>query len=317
MINSVRNTVLSILNKNNYGYISPSDFNQYALQAQMELFTNYFSEYNKYINAENARQSGTDYADRTRELAEVLDGFLESKYLVPINTAAANSTNRFYAPSLITTGSDYYMVNKVVYYTNRITTGQPSAVASFTLTNTGTNFTTLAVAAGDTVLNTVTFLSTTVASVTSSTVLALNDDIFTNAGTDRYAIFSQSSTAEAERVNSSKIFALNMSNLTRPSNTFPAYVIEGNEIKAYPTPISGYGAVFMTYFRYPYAPKWTYSTLTSGEPVFNASQPDYQDFELPEDDEYTLVCKILEYCGISIRETQVAQFAMAKEQQQK
>ena len=30
MINSVRNTVLAIINKNNYGYISPGDFNLFA-----------------------------------------------------------------------------------------------------------------------------------------------------------------------------------------------------------------------------------------------------------------------------------------------
>ena len=50
MINSVRNTVLSVLNKNNYGYISPSDFNLYAYQAQMELYEEYYSNYNKIIN---------------------------------------------------------------------------------------------------------------------------------------------------------------------------------------------------------------------------------------------------------------------------
>ena len=38
MINSVRNTVLSVLNKNNYGYVSPSDFNLYAQNAQVEIF---------------------------------------------------------------------------------------------------------------------------------------------------------------------------------------------------------------------------------------------------------------------------------------
>ena len=42
MINSVRNTVLAIINKNNYGYISPSDFNLFAKQAQLDLFDEYF-----------------------------------------------------------------------------------------------------------------------------------------------------------------------------------------------------------------------------------------------------------------------------------
>ena len=44
MINEVRQTVLAILNKNNYGYISPGDFNLYAEQAQLDLFDEYTLE---------------------------------------------------------------------------------------------------------------------------------------------------------------------------------------------------------------------------------------------------------------------------------
>ena len=55
MINSVRKTVLSVLNKNNYGYITPDDFNLYAKQAQLDIFDDYFYDYNYQINKENAR----------------------------------------------------------------------------------------------------------------------------------------------------------------------------------------------------------------------------------------------------------------------
>ena len=69
MINSVRQTVLSILNKNNYGYVSPSDFNLFAKQAQLDIFEDYFYQYNYQINKEkNARQSGTGYADIKKRL---------------------------------------------------------------------------------------------------------------------------------------------------------------------------------------------------------------------------------------------------------
>ena len=60
MINSVRNTVLAIINKNNYGYISPSDFNLFAKQAQLDIFDEYFILYNQQLNEENARVSGSD-----------------------------------------------------------------------------------------------------------------------------------------------------------------------------------------------------------------------------------------------------------------
>ena len=71
MINSVRNTVLAILNKNNYGYISPSDFNLFAKQAQLDIFDDYFYQYNQLINQENARLVGTGYADIRKGYEEV------------------------------------------------------------------------------------------------------------------------------------------------------------------------------------------------------------------------------------------------------
>ena len=78
MINEVRNTVLSILNKNNYGYISPSDFNLFAKQAQLDIFEQYFYGYNRQINQQNnrlGRLSGSGLADLKKQLAEVIDTF--------------------------------------------------------------------------------------------------------------------------------------------------------------------------------------------------------------------------------------------------
>ena len=76
MIDSVRSTVLAALNKNNYGYLSQSDFNLYAKQAQLEIFENLFYQYNTQINLENVRRSGTDYADISKGIREVIELFL-------------------------------------------------------------------------------------------------------------------------------------------------------------------------------------------------------------------------------------------------
>ena len=92
MINSVRNTVLAIINKNNYGYISPSDFNLFAKQAQLDIFDEYFTNYNQQINEENARISGTGYADLKLGYEEVIDSFAVTKTLVQ------NVNNIYYLP---------------------------------------------------------------------------------------------------------------------------------------------------------------------------------------------------------------------------
>tara|TARA_R110000823_G_scaffold14204_2_gene47033 strand:- start:1192 stop:1524 length:333 start_codon:yes stop_codon:yes gene_type:complete len=102
--------------------------------------------------------------------------------------------------------------------------------------------------------------------------------------------------------------------LTNPTEMFPAYVQNGSAITVFPDTINGATQVQAQYIRYPKDPKWTYVSLTNGEPLFNASQPDYQDFELAIDDQVDLVIKILQYAGMSIREVQAVQFAKAEEQ---
>lgn len=238
MINEVRNAVLAILNKNNYGYISPSDFNLYAANAQMELYEEYFSSYNKVINAENARGSGTGYADIEGPLAETLETFLQIDSLTHI------ADNKYYAPSIFTTGYTAYMINKIVCF-------DPD---------------------------------------------------------------TEEQIGEAEKVSNTSISMLVSSNLTAPSREYPAYTLVQNTIYVYPTTINGDNSLECSYFRHPKPPKWTYITLSNGEPAFDQSQSDYQDFELPQEDGYKLVTKILEYCGMEIREQEVTQFGMAQQQ---
>jgi hypothetical protein len=240
MINSVRNTVLSILNKNNYGYISPSDFNLLALQAQMELFEEYFSSYNKVINAENARLSGVNYADIEKNIAEVMESFLRNDYLTQVSPL----TNEYYMPSLTTTGYNEYMISRLTCYD-------------------------------------------------PNTSLRLGD---------------------AARLNNEKLYLLLDSPLTAPTNKYPSYILQGDVISVYPETINGVNSLKCAYFRSPIPPKWTYISLSNGEPVFDPSQPDYQDFELPPEDEYKLVTKMLEYCGVEIRELELSQFGTAQQQ---
>lgn len=316
MINSVRNTVLSVLNKNNYGYISPSDFNLYCTQAQMEIFEEYFSSYNKAVNMENQRLSGTDYANVAQPLAETLELFTVEDFLFPVFNGIGDSVNQFFAPSLSTTGNEAYMINKVISYTNLLNSGTSDigVVIPFQLVAPppGT-FLSDGMAVGDIVLNETTHQFAYVNSVIANNQLGLTEDIFTVTAQD-YRVYSAKDYSEVEKVSNGKISALNASLLTAPSLMFPAYTLTDGRLNTYPVSINGYGAIKATYFRYPKPPKWTYVSLFNGEPSFDQSQPDYQDFELPQEDEYKLVMKILQYCGMSIREVQVTQFALAQEQ---
>ena len=307
MINQVRNTVLSVLNKNNYGYISPADFNLYAENAQMEIFEEYFSNYNKAVNMENARSAGSDYAEIEGPIAETLETFLVTDFL-------SKAGKYYYAPSETTTGTVSYYILNVLCRSNVLVEGVNTSVSANELVCATGFFTTWGIQEDDIVVNITTNKTARVNSVISNSVISLDTNIFT-ATPQSFVVISQD-VKEADKVSDGKINMLNSSLLTKPSNIFPSYTLEGDILKVYPTTINKFGQVQAVYFRHPKVPKWTYSTLSNGEPVFNQSQPDYQDFELPLEDTYRLVMKILQYCGMSIRETEVTQFGMVQEQQQ-
>jgi len=300
MINSVRNTVLSILNKNNYGYISPADFNLFAKQAQLDIFEDYFYQYNNQINKENnrlSRLSGTGYADIKKGIEEVIDSFSVTSFLTRVNA-------NIYSLPL-----DYYLINKIFYYPNQLTSGTTTGTTAGKLDDSDANFSGV-VNIGDIVINTTDSTSAFVTAVANTSLSISNDIMITG---ENYAIYNNKNIAEVERVNQDKIFYLTNSNLTSPNTQYPAYVLEGNNITAYPTSISGVADLQTQYVRYPKDPKWTYQNLTGGQPMFDQSQADYQDFELPLSDETDLVVSILKYAGLSIREADVVQVADAQQ----
>lgn len=237
MINSVRNTVLSILNKNNYGYLSPSDFNLFSKQAQLEIYEDYVQRYNSEVNRVNMRTAGTGFADMEKLIREFLETFMEKNLLV------RDANNKYFLPSQVTTSDDLYRIETVL-----LLDGEGVPIAEF------------------------------------------------------------------EPLPVHRVYSLNASNLTAPTLAYPAYEIKGDSMYAYPSTISTDGIVEAHYLRQPRDPKWTYISLTNGEPVFNQSQPDYQDFEIPIDDEPKLVLRILQMAGLSIREYEIYKAAEAEEQ---
>jgi hypothetical protein len=237
MINNVRNTVLSIISKDNRGYITPEEFNQFAAQAQLEIFEKYFFDYSAALNSQNNGRiytvvsHGSGYSDIPEKLAEVIDSFVESTVLHYNGT-----TLKFYKPGedpLFPNESTAYRIDRIIY----------------------------------------------------------NDIV------------------EIERVDRHRM--INMTNsLVAPSVLYPVYTIDNQGVRIYPSTIVN--NCIVEYIRYPYTPKWTYTTIGGG-PIFNQSASDYQDFELPENDETNLIIKILQYAGVSIREAEIV--AMAKQEE--
>jgi hypothetical protein len=106
MINEVRNTVLSILAKDNRGYVTPFEFNLYAKQAQLEVFERYIYLYSNAIIKQNQRMHGEGYSDVPKKLSEVLDTFYKVDSLTYTNPY-------FEAPA------DSYFIQKLVLTKNK------------------------------------------------------------------------------------------------------------------------------------------------------------------------------------------------------
>ena len=81
MINSVRNTVMFLLNKDNRGYVSPSEFDYFAKQAQLEIFESYFSGYSKAVALQNTRKKALNYGDTVQHIQNKIDKFYASAAL--------------------------------------------------------------------------------------------------------------------------------------------------------------------------------------------------------------------------------------------
>jgi len=71
-VNTVYRTVLLLLNKEQRGYMTPTEFNSIANQVQLEIFEQYFSDLNQQLRVP---QADVDYADRIASIDEKLSVF--------------------------------------------------------------------------------------------------------------------------------------------------------------------------------------------------------------------------------------------------
>jgi len=82
-VNKVYKSVLSILNKEERGYLTPYEFNNLARQAQLELLDSLFYQYNQFLNIENINRTNEGYADLAEKIQEQIDEHYKSATLTP------------------------------------------------------------------------------------------------------------------------------------------------------------------------------------------------------------------------------------------
>jgi hypothetical protein len=88
MINSVRNTVMFLLNKDNRGYLAPSEYDFFSKQAQLEIFEGYFADYSRAVFSQNNRKKALSYGDSVMHIQNKIDIFSTSGTLTYTDVSA-------------------------------------------------------------------------------------------------------------------------------------------------------------------------------------------------------------------------------------
>jgi len=112
-VNTVYQTVLSILNKEQRGYLTPAEFNRVGTQVQLDIFEKYFDDLNQQLRVP---QADVDYADRVINLDEklaIFKTFGDAEY----NNTSSAPLAYFTLPTTNAYGAtvDFYRLGTVVY----------------------------------------------------------------------------------------------------------------------------------------------------------------------------------------------------------
>ncbi len=386
-VNTVYNTVLSILNKEQRGYITPDEFNKLATQVQLEIFENYFEDMNQQLRVP---QTTNEYANRQKNVDDCISIFktVAKPTLIGIgNVLSASVTNG---------GTGYTQASNVPTTTaqggTNLTLNTFINNPTFNVTTQGANYTTSTNIATTVVPNNGTGLTVDITSVnpTTGAIQGVNinnpglnysvNDVITITGGNGAATLTLTSLSngvisnitinnggsgysvgdavaitganngaaqitsvnevayflppsnlhrigtviykdekEIERIERNDLLQVNMSNLTKPTTTYPVYLYEqatqgitGNNtgqshIYVYPTTITSASDISISYIRKPADVIWGFTVGSLGQYVYNSSGS--TQFELLNTEQNEVILRILTYAGVVINDTQIIQAA--------
>ena len=105
-VNTVYTTVLSILNKEQRGYMTPDEFNKVATQVQLEIFEGFFQDLNQYLRMPKTDE---EFASRIAHIEEEIQAFEEYK------SASSNNNGRYGFPLDSNSNNEVYRLGSVYF----------------------------------------------------------------------------------------------------------------------------------------------------------------------------------------------------------
>jgi len=296
-VNTVYQTVLLILNKEQRGYMTPLEFNKIGTQTQLEIFETYFESLNQQIRVP---QTNVDYADRVLNLDEKISIFKTTgiptytapSFSLPSESGLAQSTET------ITTvaGTTAYTFSSIT--ANELASGTVQVFFNGVLQPT-TAFSITGV-----IITLTTAPATGPPINPASVFVVVTLDDFYRLGTVSYQLGALN-TQELERVTRSELYHLLGSNLTKPTTHYPVYLYENKRLLVYPTTIIS--GISVDYIRKPADPLWNFTTGTSSQYIYSPNTS--INFELHDAEQTELILKILLYAGVVIKSPEIIQVA--------
>jgi len=311
-VNTVYQTVLLILNKEQRGYMTPVEFNKIGAQSQLEIFETYFDSLNQQLRVP---QANTDYADRVVNLDEKISIFKEIG-----NATSISSSNVFTLPQQFSGTSS--VLNMVTAPT------QTAAQTQYVIGNTAGNVTISADQANNGVIQV--FQNGILVANSLYSLSGKNINYYSNPATAGQTILvnyypkefyrlgqvlyqvGALPTEELQRVDRGELYHLLSSNLTKPTTTNPIYTYENNQLTVYPTSINS--GLSVSYIRKPIPPVWNFVLGTNNSYVYNAATS--CNFELHSAEQTELILKILLYAGVVVKNPEIIQVAASQIQQE-
>ena len=143
-------------------------------------------------------------------------------------------------------------------------------------------------------------------------VSAINNGIIAEDDIFRLGTVIANDNTIVEEVQQDDILEMNMSPLTKPTDSRPVYVRTGfDTMSFYPASYSFTGTC--TYVKKPLQPNWGY-VVVNGKAMYDPTSK--VDFELHPSEENELVYKILKFAGLAMRRNDIAQSGQGLETMQ-
>ena len=318
-VDTTYKTVLSILNKESRGFLTPDEFNKIGSQVQLDILEKNFYDYNRAVVKSNLNRSVSEYGDIPSNIKEKIDILSKEANLlmygingikVGTNVRTRTTTTGVSIPIQVTAGT----------YSNLATTSNGSGTGlKVTVVATANNFVSITVteagsgyAAGDVI--TIAQALMTGANNPYTFPIESTDLVSGNfiLPTDIYKVINLSRlnrTVNFDEINKSEFTYVNSSKLTAPSKTYPVYYRDHQSIKVSPMSLVGENITF-DYIKIPAEPVWGGATDAYGAITYTASAS--TDFDLHISDRVQLIIGILKYAGVVISDPQIIQAASAE-----